>query len=131
MADIEIHLDTTQVAALARDLASAEGAVIPGMVRIMGRAGLAMKTRMQREASGFKTLPHVPRSITYDVVGTATGVRVDVGPDPAKKQGNLAWIGYDGTSRRGPLYPEPQAILDDQAETTELYLSALLDEHLT
>ena len=112
MPDIEIHLDTTQVAALARDLASAEGAVIPGMVRIMGRAGLAMKTRMQREASGFKTLPHV-------------------GPDPAKKQGNLAWIGYDGTSRRGPLYPEPQAILDDQAETTELYLSALLDEHLT
>jgi len=144
---LDIRLDASQAERLAADLLGAQSVVLPEVRKTMSTAGLRMKDRMRREARRPGRLAGVERSITYDLVGQRDGFRVDVGPTFGNRsvgpltqrqatgggrgQGALAWIGYDGTARRGPLFPEPQAILDDEAEVTATHLSRILDEHLT
>lgn len=132
MAD-SIEVDLAQARALARDLAAAGSDSRQRLRGVMSRAGVKMKVQMRTEATTSRRLRRVPFSITYDLSGYRDGLQVEVGPDVSKdaQQGPLAWIGYDGTSRRGPIYAEPQGLLDDEAEVVAQQISLFLDEALT
>lgn len=94
--------DTSELDALARDLAAAPAKVIPAIVPVANRAGVSMKGVMRRDASGHGHLPGLSRTVEYDVTVDATSVTVDVG-FRKQGQGNLANIAAFGTSNNAPV----------------------------
>lgn len=94
--------DTSELDALARDLAAAPAKVIPAIVPVANRAGVSMKGVMRRDASGHSHLRGLSRTVEYDVTVDATSVTVDVG-FRKQGQGNLANIAAFGTSNNAPV----------------------------
>ncbi len=86
-------------------LAKAEAEVDDKTQRVVGFGCNAIKKDWQRRWTGYAHLPHLPRAISYDVVGSdALGyVRGVVGPDRLKEQGGLGHYIEFGTITSGPI----------------------------
>ncbi|ROP45946.1 hypothetical protein [Pseudokineococcus lusitanus] len=120
---MSVELDSSEVRRLSADLGRLPDEAVKKVRATMSRAGVNLTARMRSEATGSARLRGVPASIGYDdVVGSGTVVGVDVGPEIGRAQGSLAWVGYDGTATSGPVFPDPQGALEDEATTLEQHI---------
>ena len=94
--------DTSDLDALAADFMAAPAKVIPAIVPVAHRAGLNMKRRMGRAASGHAHLPGLGRTVEYEVEVDANSVTVETG-FRKEGQGNLANIAAFGSSNNAPV----------------------------
>lgn len=77
--------------------------VVDEVEKVVGRGCLNIKREAARRWRGYAHLPHLPRSVNYDVTREGDTVTGEVGPDKAKLQGGLApYIEY-GTIHSGPI----------------------------
>lgn len=97
-----IRIDDSEVRALAADLGRVPAKTLPAVDAVMKRGAQNVKETMRSDAEGHASLPHFPRSITYDRV-MGTGIEYEIGPDKDRMQGPLGSILFYGTSRHGPV----------------------------
>jgi hypothetical protein len=105
-------IDTSELDALARDLATAPARIIPALVPVAHRAGSNIKRAMRKDAEGHRHLPGLPRFVEYDVEVDATSVTVDVG---FRKEGagNLANVAAFGTVNNAPVMDITRGLRDE------------------
>lgn len=96
------NFDTSELKALANSFNSASLRIIPALRPTAERAGVGMKRRMKRDASGHRSLPALPRYVEYDVDQGVTSISVEVG-FRREGQGSLANIAAFGTSDTAPV----------------------------
>lgn len=94
--------DTSELDALARELALAPLKIMPALVPVAHKAGAKIKADIRRNASGHSRLPHLARAVSYDVSVGASEVEVEVGFDKVG-QGNLGNIAVYGTDDTAPF----------------------------
>ena len=94
--------DTSELDALARELATAHLKILPAITPVAHRAGVNIKATMKKDASGHSHLPGLPRYVEYDIERTPTSVTVDVG-FRKEGQGNLANIAAFGSVNNAPV----------------------------
>lgn len=87
---------------LAADLDKAALEIIPKVAKTTGMACNTIKKNVQKRWSGLPHLPHLPRSITYDVTTTRTTVTGECGALHERLQGKLAWIPEYGSPTSAP-----------------------------
>lgn len=126
-----VEFDMLELRKFAQDLAVAASADLSGEVRkSMSKGALNIKNQLTQEASGHGTFPHFPRSISYDFLNTRGGVEVEIGPDKARPQGPLANILYFGTSKNGPVLPDPNIALEREVPNQERALREIAEKAL-
>jgi hypothetical protein len=105
-------IDTSELDALARNLAAAPARIIPALVPVAHRAGANIKRTMRRDATGHRHLTDLPRFVEYDVDQGATSITVDVG-FRREGQGNLANVAAFGTSNNAPVMDITRGLVDE------------------
>lgn len=100
--------------ALAADLAAAPGRALAGIVPVVSKGALNVKTGWRANASGNAHAPHYPASITYDLAVDGAAVEAEVGPDKNLKQGALGNILEFGTSKNPPRNEGGRALADEE-----------------
>lgn len=106
-------LEHRQLDSLARDLALVTAKVIPALLPTANRAGLNIKRRMGRDASGHAHLPGLASKVEYDVTPRPTSVEIEVGFRD-EGQGELANIAAFGSVNNPPVM-DITAGLDEEA----------------
>jgi len=108
-----VHLDATEVLALAEDLDGAKGRFEKSAVKIMRRGAVKVKAGMRKDFSGHRYAPRVGLSVNYDFWHTP-GRRVgfEVGPDKSIPglQGALGNILAFGTINNLPVVDKDAAM---------------------
>ena len=104
--------DTSELDALARELAAAPAKVIPAIVPVAHRAGGNIKRRMRKDATGHRRLGALPKYVEYDVEQTRSSVTVDVG-FRKEGQGSLANIAAFGTADTPALFDVTAGLTDE------------------
>lgn len=74
---------------LIRDLEQAPDVARKGVRPVVAKGCLNIKTATQRRWTGLSNAPALARAVTYDTHLTPTGAWGEVGPDKAKRQGDL------------------------------------------
>lgn len=107
------------------DLGVAPARANKAVERVLNRAGLEMKKKMQADFQPSRSFGHIARSVTYDTDSR----RVEVGPDAARSSSApLAGIAYFGGARGGGgTVREPDYILADEAGTAAEWIGRELD----
>lgn len=95
-------LDRRELDRMARDLLAAPAQVIPAIVPTANRAGLNMKRRMGRDASGHSHLPGLPSKVEYQVTTAPSSIEIEVGFRD-EGQGELANIAAFGSVNNAPV----------------------------
>lgn len=97
--------DSTQVHALAVDLALAPVKVAAALVPVAHRAGNKMKSGLRSGATGHRRLPGLARGISYELSVTPTEVSVSAGWFAPSGQGHLENIAVvpSGGARNAPV----------------------------
>jgi hypothetical protein len=132
----EIRVDTSELRQLAADLGSVSARAIPQVRAVIQKAALNIKRDLQQEATDTTYFPGVARSISYDTFAGPDGWVAEIGPEIGnpkghpRAQGSLAWIAYEGNSRTGPAFPDPQGALEREAEAFRLYLAEAITDDL-
>lgn len=108
MADIDVTLDTSELTALAGQLAGAGRRAVPLVRQVIADTAQDVEDDLRDKARGHPTFPHFPRAITHDV----RGLDAEIGPDKNRRQGALGNILYFGTARTGPVLEHPARALD-------------------
>jgi len=114
---------------LAADLVEAQDAIVPASAKVTGMACNNIKKDVQKRWSGLVHLPHLPRSITYDVTTKGPLVVGDVGADHALPQGKLAWIPELGTPTSAP-HPAFRPAAEKEQPAWEMFLAKVAAEAL-
>jgi hypothetical protein len=100
-----IDFDMSEVRNLSADLTSVGSKVAPLARKAVEVTARHVKDDARSLMKGVKGMPHIPRSVDYDMVGSAAGIGADIGFDKGG-QGSLGNI-YEYGSRyfpaRGPL----------------------------
>jgi hypothetical protein len=94
--------DASELLKLADSFGDASPRLMRSIRPVMERAGVGMKRRMVREASGHRHLPALPGYVEYDVDQRLRSISVEVG-FRKEGQGNLAAIAAFGTSKTAPV----------------------------
>lgn len=118
-----IRIDDSEVRALAADLGRVPARTLPAVDAVMKRGAQNVKETMRSNAEGHASLPHFPRSITYDRK-LGTGIEYEIGPDKGQSQGPLGSILYFGTSRHGPVL-DLEVGIRDEAPRLEKHLGTV------
>ena len=105
-------LDSSEVHALAAQLHAAPARVMMALVPVAHTAGNKIKGGIRRNASGHRRLPHLARTVEYDLAASASEVRVDVG-FRKEGQGNLAWIAVYGQNDQAPFVDIDTQLADE------------------
>ena len=124
----EVVFEDAPLREFSRTLERATPRVAQEVRATMARAGLELKRRLQSEATGSPSFKGVRASISYDLFNGVDNVGVDVGPEIGRAQGSLAFIAYEGSATSGPVFPEPQQALDDEAKVLEEHLAAAAEK---
>ena len=95
--------DTSELIKLADQLGDASPRLIRALRPTVERAGVGIKKRMQRAASGHRRLAGLPSTVEYDVDQGLRSISVEVG-FRKEGQGNLANIAAFGTSDTPPVF---------------------------
>lgn len=80
-----------------------------GIVAATKFSAHAAKEQARENASGSRWLPHLPRTITYDVDAGVDEIRASVGPEN-RGQGSLGHIFEYGSPTSGAHLPVNQAV---------------------
>lgn len=114
--------DTSELDALARDLAGAGRRAGAQARKVMKRGALGVKTAMKEEFSGHGHAPWVPGSLEFEATGDADGLSYRIGElDSAGPQWGIAAILAFGTSNNAPVVDHTKA-LHGEAEKVAHYL---------
>ena len=97
-----ISVKTSGFVELAAVFAAAGPESVKEGKKVVGKGCSNIKKDVQRRWSGLDHLPHLPRSITYDVKATGDIINGEVGADHARLQGKLAWIPEYGSPTSAP-----------------------------
>jgi hypothetical protein len=114
---------------LTADLQKAAAEILPQVAKTTGAACNNIKKDVQRRWAGLPHLPHLPRSITYDVTRSRTAVTGEVGADHARKQGKLAWIPEYGSPTSAP-HPGFRPATDTEVPTWVRHLEDIVARSL-
>lgn len=108
-------------AELAADLDRAGTNITKEVAKVTGKACNNIKRDVRARWSGLSHLPHLPRSVTYDVKTRGTTVTGEVGADHALLQGKLAWVPEYGSPTSAP-HPAFAPATDKEVPVWESYL---------
>lgn len=97
-----MRIEQYGLAQLVGDLERAGPEVTKKVARTTGTAMNNIKKDVQKRWRGLPHLPHLPRSITYDVTTRGYVVTGEVGAEHEREQGKLAWIPEYGTPTSAP-----------------------------
>ncbi|ANZ17457.1 hypothetical protein O1L44_16300 [Streptomyces noursei] len=86
-----------------------------------------VKDSAKQRASGFKHLPHYPRSIGYDLHGGPGAVWAEIGPDNRAAQWGLGRFIEFGTPTSGPHPHMGPALVENEADFTRGMLIAVTE----
>lgn len=75
--------------------------------QVVSKGALNIKQGWADRWKGHSSIRHLPRSINYDVTSDAGGAEAEIGPDPAKLQGNLAHLIEFGNAEYGSVRNAP------------------------
>jgi hypothetical protein len=105
-----LKFDTSEVEAYADMLVDAAGVAPKESRKVVAKGALNIKTDARRRRGGSKFFPRLAAAITYDSHETPGGGWAEVGPDHAKRQGNLGHIMEYGSLKTAPEpYMRPAA----------------------
>lgn len=113
-------IDDSQLRQLAADLDAAPRKV--DALKLVTVEALKTKKDWAARWTGIRGMPHLARSVTYDVEQTASGAEAEIGPDPSRTQGPLDNIVEFGSSINGPIRPVTKAVADAAADRLEDFL---------
>lgn len=108
-------------AELAADLERAGADITKEVAKVTGRACNNIKKDVRRRWAGLSHLPHLPRSVNYDVKTRGATVTGEVGADHALLQGKLAWTQEYGTPTSSP-HPAFAPAADKEVPVWESFL---------
>lgn len=114
--------DFTELDDLARDYISAGRKILAEAPKVVQQHAIRTKAGMASDSAGHRGLGGVPAGVDYDLRGG--GLEAEIGWRPGKGQSSLAWIGANGTSRRGPLF-DHTAAQARELPATEKFLADL------
>lgn len=101
-----VHIDTSELDRFAMDLTRAPGRMQRMAARDMREAAIKIKKGMQKEASGHRHLPRLPKFVSYEQIGDlAMGqprIEYEIGFE-ARSTGYLDNIAAFGTSNNAPV----------------------------
>lgn len=119
-----MSIDTSQLDALAVDLADVPAETMPKFRQVVSKGALNVKNDLRDGAAGGHTYRHFGRSIDFDL--TDDGLGAEIGPNKDRIQGALGNILYFGTSKNapvldinGPLHREEPRLADAIADVAE------------
>lgn len=116
-----VDIDTSEVKALAADLAGAPRRAETEAKRVMKKSALRVKQRMAQDFSGHRYAGSVPGSLEFEALGGA-GLSYEVGElDSGGPQWGIAAILAYGTSNNAPVV-DHTAALHAEAPLIEKYL---------
>jgi hypothetical protein len=121
-----VTADTSELDALAADLASAGARVLPRVAAVTRKGALNVKNALRAEAEGVAHAPGLPAAITYDTTFSRGGVEAQIGPREGGA-GSLALL-YFGNSKTGPRLPDPVGALEREAPSYVEHLGAAVAE---
>lgn len=126
MAD-SVSVDTSQVEALAKDMAKQAAKGIIGVRAVVAKGALNIKNdlRNQANASGIAEARALGRFINYDTKMRPGSVTAEIGP-VAGHAGSFAFL-YFGNSKNGPVLPDPGDALMREVPNLEKYILAVLN----
>lgn len=97
-----MRAETHELDLLAADFEKAAAEITDKVARTTGMALNNIKKATQKTWSGISHLPHLPRSITYDMKKLAHSVVGEVGALHERPQGKLAWVLEYGSPSSAP-----------------------------
>lgn len=106
---------------LGDDLRAAQDEIVKATRGVVSKGALNIKNDARRIAAGIegefggRTIPHYPKSITYDTKVSGTIVSAEIGPDKDKLQGPLGNLLEYG-SIHNVAYPHLNPSLDAEEE---------------
>lgn len=111
-----MSIDTTEIVALARDIAGAAGRVTGEHRKVVSKGALNVKNVMRKDMAASRHFKGITRSIGYDMSGDNSFSEAQIGPSSEPgSPGNLANIAYFGGSRGGGTVRDPRGALEDEA----------------
>ena len=132
MAD-SVSVDTSQVEAMAKDMAKQVAKGIIGVRAVVAKGALNIKNdlRNQANASGIAEARALGRFINYDTKMRPGSVTAEIGPEEQEKGsaghgGSFAFL-YFGNSKNGPVLPDPGDALMREVPNLEKYILAVLN----
>ena len=120
----KVTVQASGLAALRDALGEIPDETIKEAKKVVGQGALNIKRGTMRRWQGLAHLPHLPRSVTYDVTHVGDIISAEIGADHSRPQGKLAWIPEYGSPTSAPrpgLAPE----LDAEAPKFERYVEKL------
>ncbi|NDK31183.1 hypothetical protein [Nesterenkonia haasae] len=133
---MSIHVRMEGLDAVVADLAAAPRQTASKLRPIMRKGGVQMKRKMADAFKGSRSFRQVGRSVDFDFIessGFGIGhMEVEVGPNahrnPAAALAGIAYFG--GANGGGGTVPEPDQILEDEANTAVKFLADALGDVL-
>ena len=121
-----MRLDTSEVRGLSRDLTGVGARALPAMAEVIekGAAKVQRKWRANARVSAGSHGKHYPRSITHDVKFSRNAIIAEIGPDPAKKQGGMA---FEYGSVNQPPHLDGNRAMDEQEPRIDRDIGDALD----
>lgn len=113
--------DTSELRQFVADLDVSGARVIPAAAKVLEANAARVQRAWRSSARGHAHFPSFPSSVTTDV----RGLTAEIGPDKNRRQGALGNILHFGTSKSGPVLPNPQTYLDAVAPKLEADLVQL------
>lgn len=118
------------------DLGAAPAKLQSGVRGVMNRGGVEMKKKWQQSFQGSRSFRQVARSIDYDLNASSgfgvSNIGVEVGPnasrDPSAALAGIAMFG--GSRGGGGTVPEPDSILEAEADTAADHIARLFGDLL-
>lgn len=105
-----LRFDVAEVEAYADMLVDSAGVAPAEARKVVAKGALNIKTDARRRREGSKYFPALGRAITYDSHETPGGGWAEVGPDHAKRQGEMGHIPEYGSLKTAPEpYMRPAA----------------------
>ncbi len=100
---MKIYIDDSELRTLEADFAGADRRIQRNLPAVMrGKIGPALARQMRRDAGGHRYLPHLPSSVSWEMLDQWT-VEAGLSPKPGT-QGALAHIIVYGSVNNGPVY---------------------------
>lgn len=131
-----ISLDTSELNALAADLTAAGSGIAAKVRPVVIKGAVNVKNQLRAEMRSSTHFKGAASSIDFSMTNAKVfGVGIieaEIGPrtGPGGVPGDLAHIGYFGTSRGGGTVPDPQGALDAEAPGFEKALGDILGDLL-
>lgn len=99
--------DADGLDALIVDLERVPQRLMPEVRKVVAKGAVQVKKGWADRWKGHPSIRHLPRSLSYDTSGDATSEEAEIGPDPSRRQGNLAHLIEFGNAEYGTVRNAP------------------------